>query len=323
LCRYATALKEVKNLAEVLDSITDGIDWALTQLIGPAPPSVEQLVAAAAAEKAAQEKAEEKAASKAAAEAEGKYWEDPDAEAEEAAAAAEAEAAEEAARKAAEPIEGAELIPKTLTTLVVSMWGFVRATIESNGDMKDDDLLQMLQICRRAADADPAIIAENTVYAAVGCLASLAEDKPHCERLLVFGKRPETPPPFTEKELEEHAREEFRCRSRGIKFVNPTREKPQWDPTKSVMETTKSCLAPDDGDEGRTRTMATVVAGLLLQHTHAEDARGEDALEGPYREMLGEDTSMVDGLLEAIEKGAMNEHFKKPLHGGAAQVELS
>jgi hypothetical protein len=253
----------------VLDGITDAIDWALTRLVGPALPSVEELIAAAAAEKAAAAATEAKAAAKAGAEAAGKYWEDPDAEADAVAAACCAATTAMAAAKAAEPVEGAELIPQALQTLIVSMWGFVRATVDDGGSMKDKDMLQILQICRRAADADPDVISEATVYGTVGVLASLCEDRTHCARLLAFGARPETPAPFTEKELEDIAREELRCHSRGIKFVHPTRDKAAWDPTKSILESIKSCLTPDDDDEGRTRTMAVAVVGLMLEHSHS------------------------------------------------------
>ena len=116
---YDTELAKSKDVTEILGTFKVTIDWALTQIVGPAPPSLAETLAAEAAKEAEDARRGVKAAAKADAEAKGKIYQDSSDDEGAAAVDAAAAAGETVPEVAeAEPPEGAELIPKTLQTMV-------------------------------------------------------------------------------------------------------------------------------------------------------------------------------------------------------------
>ena len=322
-----------KNLSETIDSLTRTLKTSLTELVGPAPPTVTELYEAEKAAKAAALKAEEEAEAKAAAiaaakaraEALGEEWVEPESEEEtpdaggtvkrvmSTVSVAELEQIQE--ESAALKASTIPLMAATIENCITALWGLVRATLANTESLSDEAMLRLISFCRRAHDGvQNDAITENAVFTAIGIIATLCEDRSHCERLMLLGARPETPPPFTAEEIAEFELAEFKARREGKKFVRPVREKLPWDYTHSVIECIKHWLTVAPYDEGRTRTMAAVCAGLILEYMFADAPKEGDAtLDGPYRGMLMRDTELVDKLIESAKAGANHKWFHKPL----------
>ena len=122
------------------------------------------------------------------------------------------------------------LMAATIENCITALWGLVRATLANTESLSDEAMLRLISFCRRAHDGvQNDAITENAVFTAIGIIATLCEDRSHCERLMLLGARPETPPPFTAEEIAEFELAEFKARREGKKFVRPVREKLPWD----------------------------------------------------------------------------------------------
>jgi hypothetical protein len=203
-------------------------------------------------------------------------------------------------------------------------------------------LSQMVAHAHALSVSSRVLVGEMQVAASFGVLAAIAEDRTTCERAVRLGDRPQTPPPFTETEMETHQREAFQARKEGREFVAPVRVKAIWDPKLSVLETCAKTLCKGSskgnpgnrvGDKTKTpgpedgcaRVAAAVVLARVLEHTKTDDdaaaADGETqnlretehALRGAHRRFLASHGNVMSSLLTSLERGACHPIWRVSL----------